>query len=141
MPDTPAGTQTETVGLINGLAEVVKQQQQSHQTVIQKTSKQLQQLAITVETLSKSISTKPSTQAFRLPNVVLPEFTGKENLDNFLEQTQNLLSSSGVPPKHSVTYLKQQVYKDSGAYDALTEAEIHMQAFWALMMNFEPFGP
>ena len=43
MPDTPAGTQTETVGLINGLAEVVKQQQQSHQTVIQKTSKQLQQ--------------------------------------------------------------------------------------------------
>ena len=89
------------------------------------TSDQIQHLAITVENLTKVQQVPvPSSQSpgLRLPNLVLPEYTGKEPLDRFLEQIESLLVSSAVPTKHWIIYLKQQCQKDTRAYDALNSA-------------------
>ena len=89
------------------------------------TSDQIQHLAITVEKLTKvQQAPVPSSQSpgLRLPNLVLPEYTGKEPLDRFLEQIESLLVSSAVPTKHWITYLKQQCQKDARAYDALNSS-------------------
>ena len=60
-----------------------------------------------------------NVDTLKLPQVVLPRYTGKpeEQLDRFLDQLTTLLKSSGVPPKHWTTYLKQQVQQDVRAYD------------------------
>ena len=112
----------ETLGLIKGLTAVV----QSHTDSMKTTNTQIQQLAATVENLTKAQPTqsKPTLNAgLRLPNLVLPEFTGKEPLDRFLDHFQNLLISPNVPAQYWLTYLKQQYIKDSRAYDALVSAE------------------
>ena len=93
---------------------------------------QLQTLSSTVEALSKSTapqslatqtqSNNDSPAGLCLPNITLPVFTCKENLDRFIEQLTSLLHSSGVSPRFWVTCLKQQTQKDAGAYDALIEA-------------------
>ena len=122
----------ETLGLIQGLADVVKIQQSTFQTqqatyleALQKTNQQLSSLSETVELLSKSVpkSTLSAGSGLRLPNVTLPEFTGKQNLDRFMAQMESLLLSSGVPLRFWLTYLKQQCQKDSRAFDALIAAE------------------
>ena len=122
----------ETLGLIQGLADVVKNQQSTFQTqqatyleALQKTNQQLSSLSETVELLSKSMpkSTLPAGSGLRLPNVTLPEFTGKQNLDRFMAQMENLLLSSGVSIRFWLTYLKQQCQKDSRAFDVLIAAE------------------
>ena len=59
----------------------------------------------------------------RLPNLVLPEFTGKEPLDRFLERIQNLLITSNVPVQYWLTFVKQQCQKDSRAFDDLSSAQ------------------
>ena len=85
----------QTLGLIQGLAEVVKgqqsaskEQQMAQMEAIQKTNSQLSSLTETVERLSKSlpqVTTSTSVnQTLRLPNLTLPEYTGKQNLDRFL---------------------------------------------------------
>ena len=121
-------TTIELNGLIKGPADVVKSQQAFHTT-----TEQLQTLSSTVKALSKSIhlqslatqtqSNNDSPVGLRLLNITLPVFTGKENLDRFIEQLTSLLHSSGVSPRFWVTYLKQQTQKDAQAYDALIEAE------------------
>ena len=126
-------TTEELNGLIKGLADVVKSQQAANSTAFQKTTEQLQTLSSTVEALSKSItpqslatrtqSNNDSPAGLRLQDITLPVFTGKENLDRFIEQLTSLLHSSGVSPRFWVTYLKQQTQKDARAYDALIEAE------------------
>ena len=122
----------ETLGLIQGLADVVKIQQSTFQTqqatyleALQKTNQQLSSLSETVELLSKSVpkSTLSAGSGLRLPNVTLPEFTEKQNLDRFMAQMESLLLSSGVPLRFWLTYLKQQCQKDSRAFDALIAAE------------------
>ena len=82
-------TQTaETLDLIQGLAKVVKgqqfaskEQQIAQMEVIQKTNSQLSSLTETVESLSKSlpqVTTSTSVnQTLGLPNLTLPEYTGK----------------------------------------------------------------
>ena len=124
----------QTLGLIQGLAEVVKgqqsafkEQQMAQMEAIQKTNSQLSSLTETVESLSKSlpqvtISTDVN-QTLRLPNLTLPEYTGKQNLDRFLTQMDSVLQSSGVPVKFYLTFLKQQCQKDFRAYNALLAAE------------------
>ena len=117
----------ETTGMIKGLAEVVKHQQLQN-TAIQHTTEQLAQLSSTVADLAHNLTTMapPSLtlpQGLRLPNLVLPHCTGKENLDRFIEQLETILKSSGVPSKFWVTYLKQQTQKDPRAYDVICAAD------------------
>ena len=64
-----------------------------------------------------------SSTASRLPNLSLPSFTGKEDLDRFAEQLTAVLHSSGVPPFQWLPYLKQQVAKDAHAYDIICSQE------------------
>ena len=121
----------ELNGLIKGLADVVQTQQKTNADAFKQTTEQLQNLSSTVETLSKSIAPRAvsslshadAAPGLRLPHITLPVFTGKENLDRFVEQITSLLQSSGVAPKYWTTYLKQQVHRDARMYDALIEAK------------------
>ena len=74
----------EATGLIQGLADVVKNQQQLQNTAIQKTTEQLQTLSGTVANLAHNLpSASPSiiqTNGLRLPNLILPVYTGREHL-------------------------------------------------------------
>ena len=116
----------EAAGLIKGLAEVVKSQQHIQQTALQQTNDQLQTLPNTVASLTQKL---PSSSAvshsptLRLPNLVLPVYTGREHLDRFSTQLESTLKASGVPTQYWLTYLKQQTQKDGRAFDAICEAE------------------
>ena len=74
---------------------------------------------------SPAVSATERPQPLRLPQVNLPSFTGEQidDLERFLQQLTTLLISSGVPSRHYVTYLKQQIQKDARAYDAVSQAE------------------
>ena len=112
----------ERLGFIKGLTGIV----QSYTDSIKTTNTQIQQLAATVENLTKGQPTqsKPTLNSgLRLPNLVLPEFTGKEPSDRFLDHLHNLVISLNVPAQYLLTYLKQQCITDSRAYDALVSAE------------------
>ena len=132
-------------GLLKGLADVVKSQQEE-KTALQQTTEQLQNLSSTVEALSKAItphttlteSSNASPAGLCLPNITLPVFTGKENLDSLIEQLTSLLHSSVVSPRFCVTYLKQQTQKDAWAYDTLIEAEKQHQPANYLTLH-QPF--
>ena len=97
-------TTEELNGLIKNLAD---------STAFQKT---METLSSAVETLPKSVTPKAlatQTQSsndfpsgLRFPNITLPVFTGKENLDRFIEQLTSLLHSSGVSPRFWVTIFK-----------------------------------
>ena len=114
----------ETAGMIKGLAEVVQNQQILQNTAMKETTAQLKQLSETVVTLTQSLPPAgPTGTSLRLPNLVLPKYTGKEHLDRFLEQLQTIFQSSDVPAKFCLTYLKQQTQQDSPAYDAICTAE------------------
>ena len=121
------------------MAEVVKSQhsahkaeQEAHLKAMKATNEHISNLTATVEDLSKQIpkSTATNNQGLRLPNLILPEYTGKQPLERFINQMESLLRSSGVPFKFWTTYFKQQCQKDSRAYDALAEAETHLQQLW-----------
>ena len=118
--------QAETLGFIKGLAKVVQQQHQSQKN----TAQHLQELVMTVEQLTQTLTpvVSGSIQGLRLPNLVLPKYTSKTDLDHFFDQIQHLLETSGVHPKFWVTFIKQQCQKDSRAYDALSESEKLHQA-------------
>ena len=58
-----------------------------------------------------------------MPNLILPEHTGKQTLERFINQMESLLRLSGVPFKFWTTYFKQLCQKDSLAYDTLPESE------------------
>ena len=115
----------EATGLIQGLADVVKNQQQLQNTATQKTTEQLQTLSDTVAHLAQNLpSASPSiiqTNGLRLPNLILPIYTGREHLDRFITQLESILKSSNVPSQYWLTYLKQQTH--NRAYDAICEAE------------------
>ena len=107
---TMATTAAEAVGLIKGSAEIVKLQQMTQATQQSETMTQLQQLSNIVHDLSqvdKTTQTKLTPQqALRLPNLILPEFTGREGLGRFLDQVSTSLEASGVPPQHWLTFVK-----------------------------------
>ena len=91
----------EATGLIQGLADVVKNQQQLHNTAIQKTTEQLQTLSDTVANLAQNLpSASPSiiqTNGLLLPNLILSIYTGGEHLDRFITQLESILKSLNVP--------------------------------------------
>ena len=114
----------EVVGMIKGLAAVVKDQQAASKDAYSKTQQQIQDLSAAVLTLSDTVGTKgASSSPLRLPQLTLPEFTGRENLDRFAEQLTNVLSSSGVAGKFWFTYLKQQCRNDARAFDIICNYE------------------
>ena len=85
-------TVEELTGLLKGLADVVKSQQQANATALQQTTEQLKNLSSTVETLSKTIITPQTTPTqssndsptgLCLPNITLPIYTGKKKLGSF----------------------------------------------------------
>ena len=123
-------TVEELSGVVQGLAQVVKEQITQNKLAQGATDKQIQDLTSAVSELTQS-SHSGSThsterpQTLRLPQVDLPSFTGKpnEDLERFLEQLTNLLLSFGVPSRYFVTYLKQQVQSDSRPYDTIRQAE------------------
>ena len=63
------------------------------------------------------------TNGLRLPNLILPIYTGREHLGRFITQLESILKSSNVPSQYWLTYLKQQTQQDNRAYDAICEAE------------------
>ena len=116
----------EVLGLINGLAGVVKNNQILQNEASKAAAEQLSVLSKAVADLSQTVAAlKPpsSSTASRLPNLSLPNFTGKEDLDRFAEQLTAVLHSSGVPPFQWLPYLKQQVAKDAYAYDIICSQE------------------
>ena len=44
-------------------------------------------------------------------------------LKGFLDQVSTLLETSGMPPQHWLTFVKQQCHRDVRAYDAPLDAE------------------
>ena len=106
---------------------MVKNQHQLQNTAIQKTAEQLQTLSDTVANLAQNLPlASPSliqSNGFRLPNVILPIYTGHKHLDHFIIQLESILKSSNVPSQYWLMYLKQQTQQDARAYDAICEAE------------------
>ena len=116
----------EAAGLIKGLAEVVKSQQHVQQTALQQTNDQLQTLSNTVASVTQKLSSSSAVShspSLRLPNLVLPIYTGCEHLDRFLTQLESILKASGIFTQYWLTCLKQETQKDSRAFDTIREAE------------------
>ena len=114
----------EVVGIIKGLADVVKEQQAASKDTFSTTQQQIQDLSAAVQALSDTVATSgASNSTLRLPQLTLPEFTGREDLNRFAEQLMNVLASSGVSAKFWFTYLKQQCRKDARAFDIVCNYE------------------
>ena len=118
-------TVEELTGFVKGLADIVKSQLSSQHEAQEVNRQHIEALAKTVSDLASNSTNTSSVDTLKLPQVVLPRYTGKpeEQLDRFLDQLTTLLKSSGVPPKHWTTYLKQQVQQDVRAYDSVVFAE------------------
>ena len=118
-------TVEELTGIVKGLADVVKSQLTSQHEAHEANRQNIEALAKTVAELATNSTSSSSVDTLKLPQVVLHRYTGKpdEHLDRFLDQLTTLLKSSGVPPKHWTTYLKQQVQQDVRAYDSVVFAE------------------
>ena len=82
----------ETLGILNGLAHVVKEQVTANKA----RGDEIASLAAAVEDLTDFVGNSALSSGLRLPNLTLPEFTGKEDLDRFLERFTNLLQASGA---------------------------------------------
>ena len=87
----------EVIGVVGGLAEVVKAQQHAAKDQTEQAQRQLNHLLQAILDLSLSVCPKDATSSpLRLPQLQLPEFTGKEDLDRFVEKLTHVLPSSGV---------------------------------------------
>jgi hypothetical protein len=118
-------TVEELTGLVKGLADVVKSQLTNQHDAQEANRQHIEALAKTVADLATNSPSSSHVDTLKLPQVVLPRYTGKpdEQLDRFLHQLTTLLKSSGVPAKHWTTYLKQHVQQDLRAYDSVVFAE------------------
>ena len=112
-------------GIVKGLADVVKSQLSRQHEAQEANRQHIDALAKTVREMAFHSASSSNDDTLKFPQVVLPCYTGKpeEQLDRFLDQLTTLFQSSGVPPKHWTTYLKQQVQQDVRAYDSVVFAE------------------
>ena len=78
--------------------------------------------------LLQTCQSSPPASTLRLPPLSLPEFTGGEFLDRFLDQLTQVLVSSTVDPRIWIPYLKQQCQKDSRAFDIISSYETQHKA-------------
>eukprot|EP00795_Rhopilema_esculentum_P012031 gene12031-biopygen2214 len=115
----------EVLGIVKGLADVVRDHHNSSKEVTNQTQQQIQDLSHAVADLSLSIRARDASphQSIRLPPLSLPQFTGAEPIDRFAEQLTQVLATSGVSPRLWLTYLKQQSQKDSRAFDIICAFE------------------
>ena len=115
----------EVLGIVKGLADVVRDHHHSSKEVTNQTQQQIQELSHAVTDLSLSIRARDASphQSIRLPPLSLPQFTGAEPIDRFAEQLTQVLATSGVSPRLWLTYLKQQSQKDSRAFDIICAFE------------------
>ena len=114
----------EVVGITKGLPTVVQDKQAASKDAYSKTQQQIQDFSAAVHALSDTVGTNGvSSSPLRLPQLTLPEYRGRKNLDRFTEQLTNILTSSGVSAKFWLTYLKQQCRKDVRALDAICNYE------------------
>ena len=134
MPDT--ADPAETLGLIKGLAEVVKSQhlahkaeQKAHLKAMKATNEHKSNLIATVEGLSKQIpkSTASNNEGLRLSNLILPEYTGKQPLERFINQVESLLCSSGVPLNSGPSTLNSNAKRTAGLTMPLLKLKLHLQ--------------
>ena len=137
MPDT--ADPAETLGLIKGLAEVVKSQhsahkaeQEAHLKAMKATNEHIRNLTATAEGLSKQIpkSTATNNQGLRLPNLLLPEYTGKQPLERFINQMESLLRSSGVPLNSGPHTLNSNAKRTAGLTMPLLKLNFDLQQLW-----------
>ena len=103
-------TLEEVLGIIQCLVGVVDQQTTDRDLALN-TQKQI------MDSLAISKKNHATSSPLRLPQLTLPEFTGKDNLDRSAEQLTNVFSSSGVYACHWFTYLKQQCSRGACAFD------------------------
>ena len=102
----------EVVGIINGLAEVVKEQQAASIDTFPTTQQQIQDLSSAVQASSETVTMASALNSTLRPQqLTLPELTGREDLNRFAEQLTNVLASSVVSAIFWFTYLKQQYPK------------------------------
>ena len=115
----------ELSGIVKGLADVVKSQLTNQHDAQEANRQHVEALAKTVADLATNSPSSSHVDTLKLPQVVLPRYTGKpdEQLDRFPDQLTTLLKYSGVPAKHWTIYLKQQVQQDLRAYDSVVFAE------------------
>ena len=134
MPDT--ADPAETLGLIKGLAEVVKSQHSAHKdeqvahlNAMKATNEHITNLTASVEGLSKQIpkSTATHSQGLCLPNLILPEYMGKQALERFINQMESLLRSSGVPFKFWTIY---NAKRTAGLTMPLPKLKLDLQQLW-----------
>ena len=80
-------TSEELIGIIGGLTDAIRAQHQSSKEVTSRTQDQIQELSQDVAELSTSVRTQSSYSAstLRLPPLSLPEFSGGECLDRFVD--------------------------------------------------------
>ena len=100
----PVMSNEETVGILNGLAHVVKEQIAGNKAQ----GDEIASLAAAaVRNFTDFVGNSASTSCLRLSNLTVPEFTRKEDLDRFLKQFTNVLQASGADCQHHFTHLKQ----------------------------------
>ena len=115
---------------IPGLVGAIRAQHQSSKEHSSRTQVQIQDFSKAVADLSTSVhsqSSPPASTLSLLP-LSLPEFTGGEFLDRFLDQLSQVLSSSSVDPRFRIPYLKQQCQNDSRAFDTMSSYETQHKA-------------
>ena len=123
-----ATTAVEAVGLIKGLAEIVKLQWTTQATRQSDTKTQLQQLSDTMHDLSQVIKTTQTKstpqQAFRLPDLILPEFS---SLD--------VKILTGVWIECQLCYRLQACHHRHSLNNTVTVMYVHMMPFQMLKRN------
>ena len=121
------------------MAEVVKSQHSAHKAeqvahlnAIKATNEHISNLNLTatVEGLFKQIpkSTATHSQGLCLPNLILPEYTGKQPLERFINQMESLLRSSGVSFKFWTIY---NAKRTAGVTMPLPKLKLDLQQLWA----------
>ena len=84
---------------------------------------ELKSLAYAIKDLSDLINLQSQAsyghEALRLLNLTVPEYTGIEDHDCFLDQFNQVLRSSAANPKFNLKYLNKQGWKDSCAFNIL----------------------
>ena len=115
----------ELLDLINGIAGAICTQHQSskkNSLLTHKFKPRIYQTCCRLIYLHV-FSASPSASTLYLHPLSLPEFTGGEILDPFLDQLSQVLSSSNVDPQFWIPYLKHQCQKDSYASDIILSFE------------------
>ena len=109
-------TPEEFLGIIQGLTDAMKLTHEQQQA----TNTQVQQLFSTIKDMNTNSKTFSTPSGLRLPAISLPKYSGspQDNLERFLEHFDIILTTSSIPARYHVPYLKEQV-QDKRSLDPL----------------------